>query len=135
MDYYAQAASDNFRLAKSRTIIAPADGTHNVIRLPRYAFLMEVFFNLITPYSGTSTGAVTVGLSGNGAAADVDAVLVDSVISSEAAGFSRMSSGSAAASEGYWFDSASGSITLTVSVGNSTTAIDCTVMALYSVLH
>lgn len=135
MDYYAHAAADNIRLAKSKLILAPADGTHNIIRIPRFAFLIDVFFNLITPYSGTSTGAVTVGFCGNGVSADVDGILVDSAISSEATGMSRMVSGSAAASEGYWFKDASGAITLTVSVGDSSNAITCEAFAFFSVIH
>ena len=135
MDYYANASADNIRLARSKMILEPVDGTHNIIRIPRYAMLMEVFFNLITPYSGTSTGAVTVGFCGNGVTADVDGVLVDSYISSEAAGMSRMTGGSAALSEGYWFKDASGAITLTVSVGDSSNAIACEAFAFYSVIH
>ncbi len=135
MDYFAQASSDNIRLAKSRYILAPDDGTHNVIRMPRFAFLIDVFFQLITPYSGASSGLITLGLIGNGAVADPDAVLVDVYIGSETAGMSRMSGGSAVAAEGYWFDDASGVVTLTSTLGNSSATIACQVFAFYTIIH
>lgn len=134
-DYYAQAASDNFRLARSRFVATPDDGTHNLIRMPRFAFLIDVFFQLITPYTAASSGLITLGLAGNGAVADVDAVLIDIYIGSETAGMSRMSGGSTAAAEGYWFKDASGSITLTTILGNSADTITCQAFALYSIIH
>ena len=135
MDYYSHAAADNVRLAKSKLILDPADGTHNIIRLPRFAFVMDVFFQLITPYTAASSGLITLGLVGNGEVADADAILADTYIGSETAGLSRMSGGTAAAAEGYWFNTASGAITITTTAGDSVATISCQAFAFYSVIH
>jgi len=132
MDYYANAAADNIRFARSKIIMAPADGLHSVIRIPSKAFLLETFIQLVTPYSGTSTGSITVGIEGP--VSDPDGLLVDTYISSEAAGISRASGGSAALAEGYWFNK-SGAITITTAKGDSSADITCVVFAFFSVLH
>ena len=132
MNYFALASADNFRLARSNIIEAPVDGVHGVIRIPSHAFLLETFIEVISPYSGTSTGTLDVGLVCDGVD-DLDGLLVDTYIGSEVAGLSRASGGSAAFSEGFRFNQ-SGMITLTTALGDSSAEITCVVFALYSVL-
>ena len=132
MDYYASASADNIRFARSKIIMAPADGLHNVIRVPSKAFLLDTFIQVVAPYSSGSTGAITVGLVGE--VNDPDGLLVDTYINSEAAGISRASGGSAAYSEGYWFQK-SGAISITTAKGDSSADIACVVFAFFSVLH
>ncbi len=132
MDYYANASADNIRLARSKVIMAPADGTHNVIRLPNKAFSIDVFISIISPYSSGSTGTITVGI--DGPVTDPDGLLTSTYIDPNTAGISRASGGTAALAEGYWF-SQTGAITLTSAIGNSSAEITCEVFAFYSVIH
>jgi len=132
MDYYANASADNIRLARSKVIMAPADGTHNVIRLPNKAFLIDAFISVITPYSSGSTGTLTVGI--DGPVTDTDGLLTSAYIAPDTAGISRASGGSAEFSEGYWFDK-TGAVTITSAIGDSSAEITCEVFAFYSVLH
>ena len=134
-DYLTQASSDNFRFARSKVIISPADGTYPVIRMPKFAFLIDLFFQLVTPYTAASSGTITLGLIGGGETADPDAFLEDVYIGSETAGWSRMSGGSAAQAEGFWFNEASGLVSLTVAVGDSAATIKCQAIAMYTVIH
>lgn len=131
-DYFALASADNFRLARSNIIEAPADGTHGVIRIPSHAFLLETFLEIVSPYSSDSTGTITVGLN-CGSVSDADGLLVDSYIGSEAIGISRSSGGSADLSEGFRF-SQSGEVTITTALGDSSAELTCIVFALFSVL-
>ncbi len=134
-DYFSHAAADNLRLVRSKTVVDPADGTFGLIRIPRYAFLLNAWVNLITPYSAASTGAITIGIVGNNAAADVDAVLLDADIDSEAAGFTSMlNGGAAAAAHGYWFNDGSGGITGTFSIGDSSNNCALIAFAQYTIL-
>lgn len=135
ISFFSHAAADNLRLARSRVIESPDDDTYGLIRMPRYAFLLNAWVKLITPYSSGSSGAMNIGIEGNGASADVDAILTDSEINSEVAGFVSMANGgAAAAAEGYWFDTASGSITGTFSLGDSSTNCKLIVFAQYTIL-
>ncbi|MEA2000163.1 MAG: hypothetical protein U9N61_12690 [Euryarchaeota archaeon] len=135
VSFFSYAATDNLRLARSKVVADPSDDSYGLIHMPRYAFVTGVWLKIITPYSAASTGAILVGVSGNGVADDNDAFLVDADIDEEAAGFySMMNGGAAAAAQGYWFDQGSGAITTTFSIGDSTN--NCTVMvfAQYSVV-
>jgi hypothetical protein len=134
MDYYANASTDNFRLARSKFIEAPEDGTYGVIRLPRNAFLVDVYFDLLAPFNTGSTAEVTIGMRGNGLPDNPDGVMDSSLIDATAAAWYRASSGTSATSEGYWYNTQGGDITITISRGDATNNMYGVVLAQYSVL-
>src|SRR4030042_5743142 len=68
-DLLSIKAADNFRLARSGSIITPAAGTYNLIRLPQYAFVNEVW-EFVTVAGDSDT--VDIGFVGNGEVADAD---------------------------------------------------------------
>jgi len=111
-DLYTHAFADNLRLAKSKRLAAPANGTYNLIRLPRYAFVKQVWLWVVTAYSAAGA-SVTVGFIGNGETADPDAFLTNTESDPDAAGMKTSLGGSAACAAGKYFADGSGAITLT----------------------
>jgi hypothetical protein len=111
-DLYSNAFADNFRLGRSKTFAGRTSGTYNAIRIPKFAFVTDVWLYVKTGYTGG--GAVSVGFVGNGETADVDAYITAAVgIVTTTKDVFRAVEGSAAKSSGHWFDSASGVITFT----------------------
>lgn len=132
-DFFLPGGSaDNFRLFRSRHIVAPVvAGTYGVIRLPRYAFVRNVWVLTDTVVTGT-TVENTIGFSGNGETADTDFFfeLADLVGLEEGM---KSADGGTMPFRGKWFSGASGMITLTAA--DAWTAGKLIVFAEYSVLH
>lgn len=130
-DLYTHAFSDNTRLAKGKTMIAPADGTWNLAAIPRFTFVKMVWIWVTSVYAGGAP-VVTIGFMGNGEVADVDAFMTNVETDPTFAGMKISTHGTARWADGKYFDAASGAITLTTTKG--TTAGDLVVFADYSVV-
>lgn len=131
-DLYTHSFSDNVRLAKSKRLIAPADGTYNLIRIPRFALLKQVWLWVITAYSGGAP-EVLVGFIGNGEAADEDGFMTNTECDPTVTGLKTSMAGTAKWADGKYFGDAAGAITLKTTKG--TTAGTLIVFADYSVVH
>lgn len=59
---FVNIAADNSRLQRSRTMTNPSAATYNLIRLPRFAFIKNVWLNITTAFT---SGSMTVGYVGN----------------------------------------------------------------------
>lgn len=134
-DIISRIAADNVRFARSRTLLDLADGTYNVIPIPKFAFVDEVYFNITTAYAGGSTGAATVGFTGNGESADVDGFLDATAAGARATGMKRMTIDAQPGSQGKWFQVASGMLTLTLAKGDDTTLLRGWLFMKFFVLH
>ena len=135
IDFISFSASDNFRLARSKTLYDLADGTYNLIQLPKFAFVDEIWFIVSQAYAGGSGGSATIGYSGNGTTAVAAGFMVAGVTLARATGTKVMTADTAAGSKGKWFDSGSGCITITLAKSSDTTLLRGFVFARYSVLH
>jgi hypothetical protein len=114
---FKERLSDNSFLYRSQIFAAPADGTHNAIFVPRNGFVEEVWIHRVSPAGGT-TATISVGFVGNGEEADVDAFL--DTAAADADGTVKVTSSKSdgqPASEGKWFNTKSGAITLTATAG------------------
>jgi hypothetical protein len=131
-DLYTHAFSDNIRLAKSKRLIAPADATYNIIRIPQFAFVKQVWLWISTAYAGGAP-VVTIGFMGNGEVADVDGFMTNIECDPSITGVKTSLGGTAVWADGKYFDSAGGAITYTTTLG--TTAGTVTVFADYTVVH
>ena len=134
-DFQSVAASDNFRLARSKNLYELADGTYNLILIPKFAFVMDVWFYVSTAYAGGATGAATIGFTGNGETADPDGFFDATAAGARATGMKRMTDDTQPGSKGKWFNTASGFLTITLAKGNDTTLLRGFVFMQYSVLH
>jgi hypothetical protein len=130
-DLYTHAFSDNTRLAKGKTMIAPADGTYNLVALPRFAFVKTVWLWVVSAYAGGAP-VVTIGFIGNGEVADADAFMTNVETDPTFVGMKNSLHGSATWADGKYFNDASGAITLTTTLG--TTAGNLVVFVDYAVV-
>ncbi len=134
-DAISRIAADNVRLARSRTLLDLADGTYNLIRIPKFAFVDEVYFWVTTAYAGGSTGAAEIGFSGNGETADVNGFMDTTQAGARATGMKRMTPDAEPGSKGKWFQTASGMLTITFAKGDDSTLVTGWVFMKYYVLH
>jgi len=130
-DLYTHAFSDNSRLAKGKTMIAPADATYNLVQIPRFSLVKAIWLWVVSAYAGGAP-VVTIGFIGNGESADVDAFMTNVETDPTFVGMKVSIHGSALWADGKYFDAASGAITLTTTKG--TTAGNLIVFADYSVV-
>jgi len=122
----SKKAADNFRLARSHTLAAPADGSYDLIALPRYAFVMGTWVFISTAY--VDAGAtITVGFKGNGESADVDYFMLSATAIPNA-------TGTKTGTVEKWFNDQRGMITVDCD-DNGDTAGTFIVFAAYTVLH
>jgi hypothetical protein len=124
--------ADNFRLFRSRHIVAPVvAGTYGVVRLPRYAFVRNVWVLTETVVTGT-TVENTIGFTGNGETADTDFFFESSDLIGRTVEM-QSADGGTMPFRGKWFNNASGMITLTAA--DAWTAGKLIVFAEFSVIH
>jgi len=130
-DRYTHSFSDNIRLAKSKVLKGVVTAaTYNIIRLPKYAFVTDVWALISTACSETD---VTVGWIGNGEAAQTTGFLSDTIMDAGVTGLKRAQHDTLVAFEGKYFSAASGAMTLTV--GTAWTAGEVIILCQYQVIH
>lgn len=134
-DVISRIAADNVRLARSRTLLDLADGTYNLIRIPKFAFVNGVFLSITTAYAGGAGETVTLGFTGNGESADADGFMDNTLAAGTATGMKCSFDDGQPASLGKWFQTASGMLTMTLVEGTQTTRMRGWVFMKYYVLH
>ena len=122
-------AADNFRIMRSGKITLSADDTYQVIKLPKKAFVVGVWLEILTAFDDQTTdGTITVGFSGNGETADADYFMDNTAAAPLVTGMKEVT-------KGKWFGDASGLITVTATDNDSTVDPIIRVWVLYSVIH
>ena len=125
----ASRAADNFRMMRSGKIALSADDTYAVVKVPKKAFVVGVWLEILTAFDDQTTdGTITVGFSGNDETADPDYFMDNTAAAPLAVGMKEVT-------KGKWFGDASGLITLTVADNDSTVDPIVRVWVLYSVIH
>jgi hypothetical protein len=133
-DFYTNAFADNLRLAKSKILLSPADATFNLIRIPHYAFVKNVWLQVITACDVMNSN-LTVGWSGNTETANTAGFISFDVAYPIRTGLKRAQNDTKTTFEGKYFSLGSGAITLTYAVGNATTVGTFRVFAEYIVIY
>jgi hypothetical protein len=128
-DFYAGKLSDNTYFAASKVLTNKSDGTYNLIRLPKYAFVTNVWLNVTTVFAG-GIPAMTVGWIGNGAVADANGFMTDTEAAPTVAGLKAATS--LAGFVGKYFSGGTGAITCTIS-GTPTSGI-CQFFVQYGII-
>ena len=125
----ASRAADNFRMMRSGKVTLSADDSYAVVKVPKKAFVVGVWLEIITAFDDKTTdGTITVGFSGNGETADPDYFIDNTAAAPLVVGMKEVT-------KGKWFGDASGLITLTVADNDSTVDPIVRVWVLYSVIH
>ena len=135
-DFISTAMSETSILARSKRLYNKASAVYNITRIPRYAFVSEIYVRVDTAMSGgtANSGSLLVGFSGNKETADPDG-FIDSVADVEVAGMYKMSWDGCPFSQGKWFNDGSGMLTITIDTGDHTTLMDAYIFTQYSVLY
>jgi hypothetical protein len=129
------SASDNFRLARSKTLYELADDTYDLILLPKFAFVMNVWLYVTQAYAGGSGATATIGFKGNGETADPDGFMDAAACAARVTGYKQMLDDTQPGSKGKWFNDASGFLTITLDDNAETTLMIGFVLCQFSVLH
>lgn len=130
VNYISYSAADNYRLARSKTLIDLNDDTYLLIQIPKYAFVRSVWLHVTDP---SESGTMTVGWLGNGEVAQPAGFMSIEIAECQVAGLKIAMKDNALAFPGKYFNSASGIITLTNdSVGGDSGT--CMVFAEYTVI-
>ena len=125
----ANRAADNFRLMRSGKITIDADDTYAVVKVPKKAFVVAVWLEILTAFDDQTTdGVLEVGFTGNGESADPDYFM-------GAAVSLPLVTGMKVANKGKWFGDASGLITVTANDNDSVVNPIVRVWVMYSVIH
>lgn len=112
IDAYTNKASDAFRLEASKLMLAPADGTYNLIKIPRYALVTDVWVQIVTAF--TVDASIIVGYIGNGEVANDDGFITNNVADPLNVGMKRAFNTTTSTFPGKFFSDAAGAITATV---------------------
>jgi hypothetical protein len=134
-DFLSTIAADNIRLARSKTLVNLADGTYNLIMLPKFAFVKQIWLYVSVAYAGGAGATGTIGFTGNGETADPDGFMDATAAGVRATGMKIMTADAQPGSQGKWFNSAGGCITITLAKSTDTTLLTGWVFAGYSILH
>lgn len=134
IDLYSTAAADNTRLARSKTWNGLADGTYNLIRIPRYAFVSDVWLRISTAFAGTGLPTITVGWLGNGETESPAGFMSNDIAKPLEVGLKRAQTDTLVSFPGKWFNSGPGVITVTVDDDGCATKAVFIVLANYTVI-
>jgi hypothetical protein len=111
-DAYTSKAADSFRMEASKLMIAPADGTYNLIKIPKFALVVDAWVQIVTAFTVDAT--IEVGWAGNGETAVTDGFITDDVADATNVGMKRGFNTTTSTFPGKWFSGASGIVTATV---------------------
>lgn len=132
IDAYTNKASDAFRLEASKLMLAPADGTYNLIKIPRYALVTDVWVQIVTAL--TVDASIIVGYIGNGEVANDDGFITNNVADPLNVGMKRAFNTTTSTFPGKFFSDAAGAITATV-LDNGGAVGDFRVFVQFIVIH
>ena len=114
-DKIANKLSDNVYLARPG-IFGGAAEAYNLIKVPKNAFIMNVWLEIITTHAGNTC---TVGFAGNATTADADGFIDATLGITTTAGFIRAIDDAQPGSKAKWFSAGGGMITATPSATTS----------------
>ena len=122
--------SDNTYMVRSGDIRPSVTGEVDLFRVPKNAFVEELWLQIVTADAGTT---ITVGFEGNGAAADPDGFIDATLGVGDDVAIIKATDDAQPASKGKWFNTASGIITATVGGALAPTLV-FRVFAKYSII-
>lgn len=113
-DAYAKKSADNYRIDCSKLMLAPANATYNIIKIPAYALVTDVWIQIVTAF--TEDASVIVGWMGNGETAVTDGFITTNVADPKVVGLKRAFNTTESTFPGKYFTYA-GAVTTTLLAG------------------
>ncbi len=133
-DRFSNKLADNRMMAMSGLFIAPDDHTYDIIRVPHWAFVSNVWLEVTTAYIA-GTPSITVGWKGNKETAVPAGFMSNDIAKPEEAGLKVAQKDNLEAFPGKYFNAGSGAITVTIAAGGATTEGNLRVFCEYTVIQ
>jgi hypothetical protein len=133
-DKFSHKLADNTKLAMSGLFITPDDATYDIIRVPFYGFVSDVWLEVTTAYIA-GTPSITIGWKGNGETAQPSGFMSNDIAKPKELGLKRAQKDNLLSFPGKYFSSGSGVITVTIAAGSATTEGNFRVFAMFTVIR
>ena len=131
-DKFSHKLADNYMLAMSGLFIIPTAATYDIIRVPKWGFVEDVWLEVTV--ACTSGATISVGWKGNGETAQVAGFMSTSITKPLEIGLKRAQRDNLLSFPGKYFSSGSGAVTITVA-GTTLVVGQFRVFARYSVIQ
>lgn len=129
---YSHKLADNRMLAVSGLFIIPAADTYDIIRVPKWGFVMDVWLEVTVACTAGAT--ITVGWLGNGETAETAGFMSNEIAAPQTLGLKRAQKDNLVSFPGKYFGDGSGAVTITVA-GTALVVGQFRVFANYSVIQ
>lgn len=133
-DKFSNKLADNRMLAMSGLFITPDADVYDIIRIPHWGFVQNVWLEVTVAYVA-GTPSITVGWKGNKETAVPAGFMSSDIAKPGELGLKIAQKDSLAAFPGKYFGAGSGAITVTVAAGSATTEGNFRVFCEYSVIQ
>jgi len=130
-DLYSNKLADNYMLALSRLFNVPAADTYDIVRIPHWALVDDVWLDIVTACTGD--GTLTIGWKGNQETAQPQGFMSNDIAEPSAIGMKRAQKDNLLTFPGKYFGNSGG--TVTVTIGGTATALVCRVFVGHSVIQ
>jgi len=131
-DAYTNKASDAHRMEVSKLMLAPADGTYNLIKVPKHALVTDVWVQIVTAF--TVDASIEIGWLGNGEVAVDHGFMTNTIADPTVVGLKRAFNEAVSTFPGKYFCTAAGAVTATVA-DNAGAVGDFRVFVNFVVIH
>ena len=133
-DKFSNKLADNRMMAMSGLFIAPDDDTYDIIRVPHWAFVSNVWLEINTAYIAGAP-SITVGWKGNKETAVPAGFITNDIAKPAEMGLKIAQKDTLTAFPGKYFNTGSGAITVTIAAGGATTEGNFRVFCEYTVIQ
>jgi len=120
VDFYRNKLADNYKLALSGLFNGPTAAVYDIIRIPRWALVDDVWLNITTACTAGAT--ITIGWKGNQATAAPSGFMSNDIAKPQDIGMKRAQRDNLLSFPGMYFNAGSGTVTITL-VGTFTAGI------------
>ena len=120
VDFYRNKLADNYKLALSGLFNGPTAAVYDIVRIPHWAFIEDVWLGVTTACTAACT--ITIGWKGNQATAVPGGFMSNSIAKPQEIGLKRAQKDDLISFPGMYFDAGSGTVTITL-VGTFTAGI------------
>lgn len=133
-DKYSNKLADNRMLAMSGLFITPDDDTYDIIRVPHWAFISNVWLEVTTAYIAGAP-SITVGWKGNKETAVPAGFMSNDIAKPKELGLKIAQKDAVSAFPGKYFGDGSGAVTVTIAAGGATTEGNFRIFCEYAVIQ
>ena len=133
-DKFSNKLADNRMMAMSGLFIAPDDDTYDIIRVPHWAFVSNIWLEITTAYIG-GTPSITIGWKGNKETAVPAGFMSNDIAKPKELGLKIAQRDNLTAFPGKYFNAGSGAITVTIAAGGASTEGNFRVFCEYTVIQ